>query len=463
MGGASLLIRNVTVVDPRGTGTTILPGQDILIEGPRIIRIAAAEGPPSADRPGVPPRPEPRPEAGLRVIDGTGMVALPGLINTHAHAAMVLFRGAAEDVTVERWFNEIIWPMESNLTPDDVYWGTLLAAAEMIESGVTTVADHYFLMDQVAAALLHSGLRAHLAPTLFGRDLHAELDDSARIIARYQGAGDGRIRMWLGPHSPYLCPPDYLRAVAAEAKRAGLGVHLHVSETAEQVRASLAAHGRTPPAHLAALGLMDVPVLAAHAAHATEADIALFAAHGVGVAHCPKTFLKLAAGIAPVAAMRRAGVAVGLGSDGAASNNTLDLFEQMRLAAMLQKHERRDPTILTLDDALAMATVEGARVLRQEHELGRLAPGYLADIILIRLEGVHLQPVHDIRAALVYAARPGDVDTVVVHGRVLMEGRRLQTIDKAQVIKDIAARTGRLLETSHGRRRAVYPGGERPS
>jgi len=437
-----LMIRNVTAVDPQGSTTSILHNRDIVIEGQRIARITAAGQAPAA---------------GAQIIDGTGMVAMPGLINAHAHAAMVLFRGVAEDVTVERWFNEIVWPMESNLTPDDVYWGTLLAAAEMIESGVTTVADHYFMMDRVAEAVVASGLRAHLAPTLFGRDLRAELDESAKAIARFQGAGDGRIRMWLGPHSPYLCPPDYLREVAAEAKRTGLGVHLHVSETADQVRASLSTLGRTPPDHLASLGVMDVPMLAAHAAHATEDDIALFAAHRVGVAHCPKTFLKLAAGIAPVTAMRRAGVAVALGTDGAASNNTLDIFEQMRLAAMLQKHEQEDPTILTLDETLGMATVDGAKALRQEQELGRLAPGYLADIILVRLDGAHVQPVHDLRAALVYSVRAGDVDTVIVNGTVLMEGRRLRTIDKTQVIEEVTTRAGRVLEKGHGRRLAVYP------
>lgn len=438
-----LLIRNVTAVDPTGSATAVFHHRDILVEGPRISRITASG--------------QDRAAAADRVIDGTGMLALPGLLNTHAHAAMVLFRGVAEDVPVQTWFNEIIWPMESNLTPDDVYWGALLAAAEMIESGVTTVADHYFMMDAVAEAMVSSGLRAHLAPTLFGRDLRTELDESAEVIARRQGAGDGRIRMWLGPHSPYLCPPEYLREVAAEAKRASLGIHIHVSETAGQVQASLAAHGKTPPAHLAALGLMDVPMIAAHAAHATEDDLALFARHGVGVAHCPKTFLKLAAGIAPVTAMRRAGVAVALGTDGAASNNTLDILEQMRLAAVLQKHEQEDPTVLTLDEALAMATVEGARVLRQEQELGRLAPGYLADLILIRLDGAHVQPLHDVRAALVYSVRAGDVDTVIVNGRVLMEGRRLRTIDKARVVQEAAARAGRLLEKGHGRRLAIYP------
>lgn len=391
---ARLVIRNVTAVDSLGTHTTILHNRDILIEENRISRLAAAGQTLAA-------------EAGY-IIDGTGMLALPGLINTHAHLAMVLFRGAAEDVTIGSWFNDFIWPMESNLAPDDVYWGAMLAAAEMIESGVTTVADHYFMMDAVAEAMASSGLRAHLAPTLFGRDLRAELDASAEVISRRQGAGGGRIRMWLGPHSTYLCPPEFLREVAAEAKRAGLGVHIHVSETADQVQASLAAHGLTPPAHMEQLALMDVPVIAGHAAHATEGDIEIFARHGAGVSHCPKTFLKLAAGIAPIAAMRRAGIAVGLGSDGAASNNTIDIFEQMRLAAELQKHEQKDATVLTLDEALAMATVEGARVVRQEQEIGRLAPGYLADVILVRMDETHMQPVHDVRArAGVLSARLG--------------------------------------------------------
>ncbi|HWQ14596.1 MAG TPA: amidohydrolase family protein, partial [Roseiflexaceae bacterium] len=171
----------------------------------------------------------------------------------------------------------------------------------------------------------------------------------------------------------------------------------------------------------------------------------------------PKTFLKLAAGIAPVAAMRRQGVAVGLGTDGAASNNTLDILEQMRLAAMLQKHAQEDARVLGLDEALAMATVDGTRALRQQADLGRLAPGFLADLILIRLDGAHVHPVHDVRAALVYAVRASDVDTVIVHGRVLMEGRRLRTIDKGEVLREVASRAGRLLEKGHGRRLAHYP------
>lgn len=437
-----LLIRNATVVDPGSAKTTVLPRHDVLIQQNRIAAV---------DPTGSPPPP------GTRVIEAAGMAVMPGLINTHAHVPMVLFRGVAEDVTIQTWFNEIIWPMESNLTGEDVFWGTLLAAAEMIESGVTTVADHYFMADRIAEAMVDCGMRAHLAPTMFGQQGAEELAESERFVERWHGAGDGRLSVWLGPHSPYLCSREFLADVATLARRLGVGCHIHVSETAEQVQRSLDEHGLTPPEVLERAGMFEGPVLCAHAAHATADDIVLLARHHAGVAHCPKTFLKLAAGIAPIVAMREARIPVGLGTDGAASNNTMDILEQMRLAAALQKHEQEDPTALTLDEALAMATVEGARVLQRVETLGRLAPGYLADLILVRLDGAHVQPVHDVRAALVYSVRASDVDTVIVNGRILMEGRILRTIDKDRVLREVASRANRLLETGHGRRLAVYP------
>ncbi|MFL5805959.1 MAG: amidohydrolase [Roseiflexaceae bacterium] len=437
-----LLIQDVTVVDPHGEGVAILPGHDIAVAGQRIAALLPS-GQVAAGQ-------------AAEVIAGDGMIALPGLINAHAHAAMVHFRGAAEDVPIEEWFNDYIWAMETNLTPDDVYWGALLAAVESIESGVTTVADHYFAMDRVAEAFATSGLRGHLAWTLFGQDAPAELEQAGAFAARWHGAADGRIHVWLGPHAPYTCAPDFLREVAAEARRLGLGCHIHVSETAKQVRASLAQHGVTPVRLLEQLGLMDMPLLCAHATHATPEDIAILAEHGAGVAHCPKTFLKLAAGIAPVVAMRRAGVAVGLGSDGAASNNTLDILEQMRLAALLQKHTLGDARVLPVGAALALATSEGARAIGQAAQLGRLAPGYLADLILLRADGAHMQPVHNLAAALVYSARAGDVDTLVVDGRVLMQGRRLRTLDKATILREVAARAERLRQRGHGRRVQSY-------
>lgn len=437
-----LIIQNVTVVDPHGGGADVRPGHDIGIQANRITAVRPSGG--LADA------------AAAEILVGDGMAALPGLINTHAHAAMVLFRGAAEDVPIDTWFNEYIWTLESNLDGDDVYWGALLAMAEMIESGVTTVADHYFAMDMVAQAAEQSGMRAHLAPTLFGADAQAELAASEAFAARWHGAAGGRITAWLGPHAPYTCPPAFLREVADAARRLGLGCHIHASETAAQVQQSVQTHGVTPIRLLEQLGFMDSPLLVAHATHATPDDIALLAQHGASVAHCPKTFLKLASGIAPVVDMQAAGVAVGLGSDGAASNNTLDMLEQMRLAAMLQKHERGDATLLPRGTALRMATHDGARVLRQGHELGRIAEGWLADLVLVRLDGAHVQPVHDVLAALVYAVRASDVDTTIVDGRVLMQDRRLVSLDKAQILREVNARATRLGKRDHGQRIQQY-------
>jgi 5-methylthioadenosine/S-adenosylhomocysteine deaminase len=437
-----LLIQNVTVVDPQGDGVAVLPGLDIAVAGQRIAALLPA-GQVAAD-------------AATEVIDGGGMVALPGLINAHAHAAMTLFRGAAEDVPVEEWFNDYIWAMETNLTPDDVYWGAQLAAVESIESGVTTIADHYFAMDRIAQVFAASGLRGELAWTLFGQDASAELEQAGAFAARWHGAADGRIHAWLGPHAPYTCSPDFLREVAAEARRLGLGCHIHVSETAEQVQASLAQHGVTPVRLLEQLGLLDGRLLCAHAIHATPEDIAILAERGASVAHCPKTYLKLTSGIAPILAMQQAGVAVGLGSDGVASNNTLDILEQMRLAALLQKHTLGDARALPVGAALALATAGGARAIGQSGQLGRLAPGYLADIILLRADGAHMQPLHNLPAALVYSARAGDVDTVVVDGRVLMQGRQLRTLDKPTILREVAARAERLRQRGHGRRVQSY-------
>jgi 5-methylthioadenosine/S-adenosylhomocysteine deaminase len=437
-----VLIQDVVVVDPEGESASILPGHDILLRGRRIATVQ--------------PTGRVAPQEAGEVIRGAGMAALPGLINAHAHAPMVLFRGAAEDVPIEEWFNDYIWAMETNLTPDDIYWGALLAAVESIESGVTTVADHYLAMDRVAEAFEASGLRGHLAWAMFGQDGVAELEQAGAFASRWHGAADGRISVWLGPHAPYTCPPAFLREVASEAHTLGLGCHIHVAETAQQVQASLEQHGVSPVRLLEQLGLMKGPLLCAHAAHVTPEDIGILAEHGAGVAHCPKTFLKLAAGIAPVAAMLRRGVAVGLGSDGAASNNTLDMLEQMRLAAMLQKHIQSDARALPVGTALALATMQGARALGQGATLGRLAPGYLADVILLRIDGAHVHPIHNLAAGLVYSTRASDVDTVIVDGRVLMRERHLRTLDKAMIMHEVAARVERLARRGHGRRLQTY-------
>ncbi|MEM6431880.1 MAG: amidohydrolase, partial [Deinococcota bacterium] len=388
-------------------------------------------------------------------------------INCHAHSAMTLFRGVAEDVDVMTWFNDIIWKLETNLSPEDVYWGAKLAAIEMIEAGVTTVSDHYFFADEVARAFLDAGLRAHIAPTLFdaaGADLDQALQTSQDFVSRWQGEGTtseqddvGRIQVWLGPHSPYLCSREMLTEVKELAKSLGIGIHLHVSETKSQVEISLEQHGKTPARYLEQLGLFEVPVLCAHATHATTDDITILAQHKAGVAHCPKTFLKLASGIADVTEMLARGVPVGLGTDGPASNNTLDIFEQMRLTAMLQKHERDDATVLGRQEVVGLATAGAARVLC-EQQLGKLQPGYLADVILVSLDEAHIQPVHDLAAALVYSASARDVQSVMVHGEVLMQQRVLPKLDKREVVEHVTIRAHNLRESTSNTRLQTFPG-----
>ncbi len=432
-----LLMRDATVINPTRAETTVLEHHDVAIAGKLISEIA----------------PTGRLTA-RQIISANGMALLPGLINTHAHSAMVLFRGAVEDVTADAWFNDYIWRMETNLTPDDVYWGTLLAALEMIESGVTTVADHYFMIDSVAKALLESGMRAHLAPTMFGKG--EDLAKAERVYHEWHNREE-RINVWLGPHSPYLCSPEFLQETLALAKKLGNGIHLHVSETNKQVQTSLEQHRLTPPAYLHSLGLTDVPLLFAHAAHATPEDIALMAQHTVGVAHCPKTFLKLATGITPITHMQTWGVPVGVGSDGAASNNTLDMLEQLRLAALLQKHQEADATLLKSHEALAMATSEGAKVLGED-KLGQIKEGYLADLILVNLGGAHVQPVHDVSAALVYSSRASDVDTVIINGKIILEHEEHKTLDKFKVLQEVKQRAPRLVKRATSKKLQDFPG-----
>lgn len=436
-----LLIQKPALLQLDGPNAQVLPAHDIAIADERIAAIA------------------PTIDSGLArtVIDAQGMLAIPGLINTHAHTAMALFRGIVEDVSPADWFNQYIWPMEANLTAEDVYWGALLGLAEMIESGITAVADHYFAMDAIARAVEQAGVRGNLAWTVFGgMEATEALQRTVTFVERWNGAAGGRITTWLGPHSPYTCTPDFLALVAQQAQALNVGIHIHVAEEPDQVQAAVAQYGRTPIQLLHESGLFAVPAIAAHAAHPEPGDLELLRADGVGVACCPKTSMKLGMGVAPVVQMRQAGIAVGLGTDGAASNNSCDILETARLIALLQKHTLRDPQVLPIGEALALAMREGARVLGMAGVVGELQPGTCADIALLRLDPTHLFPQHNLGANLLYSAHAGDVDTVLVAGRPLMRARQLLTIDKPQVIREVATRMARLIERHPERRIQTY-------
>jgi 5-methylthioadenosine/S-adenosylhomocysteine deaminase len=319
-----------------------------------------------------------------------------------------------------------------------------LALVEMIEAGVTSVADHYFHMHREVEAVDLAGTRAALGWAVFGNQGRAGVEQTASFARDYAGAASGRITTWLAPHAPYTCDDDFLAAVAREAERCDLGVHTHVAETIEQTNASLASTGRTPIQVLDQVGILERPTILAHCCGATAEDIELLAEKPCGVAHAPKTYLKLAMGAAPVSAFREVGIPVGLATDGPVSNNTLDVLESTRLAALVQKHECGDSTVLPVAHALAMATRESAQVYGLPRDLGHLAPGFLADLILVDLSGAHNQPLHDPAAALLYSARASDVRTVVCDGKIIMRDRELLTLDKHEIIERVGQSMARL-------------------
>jgi 5-methylthioadenosine/S-adenosylhomocysteine deaminase len=437
-----LLIHNCDILAVSQNTANIAVHQDIEITGNKITGVR-------------PSTPVLQPEVGM-VVEAKGMLAIPGLINTHAHVPMVLFRGMAEDVSVQAWFNDFIWPMESNLTPEDVYWGALLGMAEMIRAGVTSVADHYFDMDQIAQAASDSGMRANLAWTIFGNEGQAKIDETSQFILRWQGKADGRITAWMGPHSNYTTSPEFLKLCAQRARDLGVGSHIHVAETAEQVKLSLETYGMTPVKELEETGILDQPAILAHCAFPTDDDLQIMGRHPCGVAHAPKTYLKLGSGIPALRRYRDAGVPVGLATDGAASNNTLDILEVMRLVALTQKDKAADSTCMTISETLQIAFEGGARVFQHADDLGALAPGKLADIALVRQDGAQVFPRFNPAANLVYSSNAADVDTTICNGKILMRDRKLLTIDMDEVKKQITERLERLSQRVPSKRIAFY-------
>ncbi|MET9552744.1 amidohydrolase [Streptomyces sp. NPDC006645] len=391
-------------------------------------------------------------------VDARGLLAMPGLINCHTHTPMVALRGIAEDLPIEDWFNDWIWPVETNLTDRDVELGALLACAEMIRGGVTTFADHYFAMDQVAAATEVSGLRANLGWGYFSSEGAAGRERSLDFALRLRGAADGRITTSLAPHAPYTVNDDDLAATAELARENDLLVHIHAAENAAQTAASVAATGRTPIETLYRAGLLDVDLLVAHGTGLTDGDLDVLRS-GTGriaFATAPKGYLKFGWDTTPLRALASIGVPVGLATDGAASNNTLDVWESMTLTALTQKSTERDPGWLTARQALGHATTQSAAAVGLGDRIGALAPGRRADLILVDLTGPHTQPIHDHAATLVLSARSADVVTTIVDGKVLMRDRRLLTLDVPRIVEELRPRLAALTDRGHGRRIQDY-------
>lgn len=409
-------------------------GKNILIDGKRI-----AGFPETAD--GIPYD---------EIIDGKGMLALPGLVNTHTHVAMTLFRSYADDLALMDWLQNMIWPAEAHLDDDIVYWGSMLAFAEMIRGGTTAFCDMYMFMDSCAQAAEAAGIRGNIARGLAGVTPNGvkALEENVELYRKWNNGADGRIRVMLGPHAPYTCPPDYLKKVRDTAEQYGIPIHIHLSETKGEVDTCREKFGVTPIALMNQIGLFDVPTLAAHCVHVTKDDIAIMAEKQVRVAHNPGSNLKLASGIAPVPAMRKAGIVVGLGTDGASSNNKLDMFAEMRLAALIHKAASLDPFAIKAEEALQMGTKDGAMCLGYD-DLGELKEGYLADLILVDRSGWHWKPRFNSISLAVYAGNSMDVDTVMVNGKVLMRHKELLTIDTEKLDYELQRVTDKLYAFKH--------------
>ena len=380
-----------------------------------------------------------------KVIPGGKRLALPGLVNAHTHLGMTILRGYGDDLPLMVWLQEKMWPMEANLTEDDVYWASLLAIAEMFKGGVTACGDMYFHMDATAKAVTVSGMRASLSRGLqdIGGSGEQGLREAVELCQRWHHSADGRITTMLGPHAPFTCSPGFLRQIVDKAQDLNVPLHVHVAETEAEVEEVACKFGTTPLGMLARHGVLDVPVLAAHCVHLSHDDLELATEKGVRIVHCPGSNMKLGSGIAPLPDMLARGLAVGLGTDSAASNNTLDLWEEMRFSSLLHKAIRQDATVIPAEVAFDMATIGGANALYLD-KVGKLMPGWAADLILVDTKGLHWQPLGNLQTSIVYSGGRHDVSLTMVAGEVVYENGQLLTIDEEQIRHHVTNRAQRL-------------------
>ncbi|HEY8362964.1 MAG TPA: amidohydrolase [Tissierellaceae bacterium] len=370
-----------------------------------------------------------------RVIDGENKVAMPGLINGHTHIAMSLLRNFADDLPLHEWLTKKIWPTEANLTAKDVYWGSLLSIVEMIESGTTAFCDMYFFMDEVGKAVEEAGIKAVLSRGLIEEQGKNEdkLRETRELFENWHGKANGRIKVMVAPHAPYTCSPNFLLKTIELAKELNTGIHIHLSETKKEVEDNYKAYGKSPIKHVYDLGLFDVHTVAAHCVHVNDEDIEIMKEKNVYPVNNPGSNLKLASGFAPVDKMLKESIPVALGTDGSSSNNNLNMFEEINLAAIVNKAVNLDAVSVSAMDALKMATVNGAKALGWFDEIGSIEVGKKADLILIDMDKPHLYPRHNVISALAYSVQGSDVDTVIVDGKIIMEKREIKTLDVEKI------------------------------
>lgn len=410
-----LLIKDVDIITM--SDSDYISDGYILIEGNKIAYVGQAEPSVTADV----------------IIDGKHKLAMPGLINAHTHSPMTLLRSYADDLNLEKWLFEYIFPVEAKLTQDDIYWGSMLGIAEMLKSGTTCFADMYYFMEYVAHAVNDTGIRASLSR---GCQKFNDDDDTSKVrlkenidlYNKFHLKNQGIITVMIGPHAPYTCTPDYLKECYDTAKSLGIGMHIHIAETKTEIDTIKERYGKSSVELMYDLGILDNTVLGAHCVHLTEHEIEIFKETGVNVVHNPTSNLKLASGFAPIKEYLQNGINVALGTDGASSNNNLNMFEEMHLAGIVHKAVNNDATIINAYEVLNMATVNGAKALGLDN-IGRIEEGYVADLILLDVDKPHFYPKHSVVSNMVYSAQGSDVDTVIINGEILMRNREFSKID----------------------------------
>lgn len=376
-----------------------------------------------------------------RVIDAKGNIVMPGLINTHGHSPMTLLRGKGDDLPLKKWLETVIWPIERQFTEDEINWGSQLAMLEMLKTGTTTYSDMYIYMDVIAKNVENSGIRANLSRGIIGfgsaEEKEKKLLEAMHFAIVWNKTANGRITTMMSPHSPYLCDPDYIKEIIKAAKEIDVPIQIHMSETRQEVEEHIAQYGLSPVEHMNTIGLFDHDTLIAHGVHLNEKEITILKDKDVKVSHNPGSNLKLGSGIAHVTEMLKSGITVSLGTDGAASNNNLDLFEEMRLAALIHKGIGLDPTAIPAIEALKMATINGAVSLFQEEHIGSLEAGKRADFVIIDIDQEHYYPKYNLMSHLVYSGSSNDVIDVFVDGEQVIKNKQALTLDEERIFYEV--------------------------
>lgn len=377
-----------------------------------------------------------------QIIDAKGKLVMPGLINTHGHTPMTLLRGVSDDLPLQEWLENKIWPLERRFNEEHIHWGSQLAIVEMLKTGTTTFSDMYIQMDIIAEAVKNTGIRANLSRGIIGFGERAEKEkkllEALEFAKRWNAVADGRITTMLSPHSPYTCEPDYIREISEAAKEHKLPIQIHLSETLTEVELSVNRYNKRPIELLVEIGLLDNPTLVAHAVHLSPAEIEILSNKSVMVSHNPGSNLKLGSGIAPIPELIKRNITVALGTDSAASNNNLDLFEELRLAALIHKGVNRDSTLIDAITAIRMATINGAKALFIDSHIGSLSIGKKADLIMLDLNKPHFYPMYDPISHLAYTASGADVTDTFVNGKQLMKNKELLYIDEERIYYEVS-------------------------